>query len=424
MIKFRQKKNIFLKMALQSYYEAVETLGLPDGVGEYLAHSERRICVSIPVTLDDGSVEIFRGYRVAHNSALGPAKGGIRFHSQVDLDECEALAMMMTWKCSLAGLPYGGGKGGVAVSPEHLSVTELERLCRSYAMRIEPYIGEWTDIPAPDVNTSGREMVWLMDQVSKMRNRTSPAVFTGKPNFLFGSAGRVSATGYGLGVCVKACLENMNVPFQDVRVAVQGFGNVGSHAARFMAKNGAKVVAVANSKNTWYAEAGLDIEDMFAYTSKSQRRKLDGYQAPGVEIYPRDSIFSTDCDVLIPSALENSINEKNASSIQARFIFEGANGPITPEGDSILLDKGVIIVPDFLANSGGVIGSYFEWAQNLSGLAWTEEEYENRLIKLIHDNFNRVWDYSLQKKIPMRKAAFLFAVERVAKAQLARGLGI
>ncbi len=424
MRKTRQKSNIFLKMALKNYYDAAETLKLPDGVAQYLEHSERRFCVSIPVTMDDGSVEIFRGYRVAHNTALGPAKGGIRFHSNVDLDECEALAMMMTWKCSLAGLPYGGGKGGVAVSPENLSLTELERLCRSYAMRIEPYIGEWTDIPAPDVNTSGREMVWLMDQVSKMRNRLSPAVFTGKPSFLYGSAGRVTATGYGLGVCIKALLENMKQPFEGVRVAVQGFGNVGSHTAQFMVNNGAKVIAVSNSKNTWYSAGGLDIDAMFAHMAKAPRRKLDGYEAPGVEVMSREKIFSVDCDVLVPCALEGCINEKNAADVRAKYVVEGANGPVTPEADAILQDKGVITIPDFLANSGGVIGSYFEWAQNLSGLSWTKEEYDTRLRKMIHDNFNLVWNYSLSKAIPMRQAAFLFAVERVANAQHARGLGL
>ncbi len=424
MMEYRKSGNVFLQMALKNYYEAAETLGLPEGVTRFLAHSERQLRIAIPVTMDDGSVEIFSGYRVAHNTALGPAKGGIRFHSQVDLDECEALAMMMTWKCSLAGLPYGGGKGGVAVVPEKLSLTELERLCRSYAMRLEPWLGEWTDIPAPDVNTGGREMVWFMDQVSKMRNRTSPAMFTGKPNFLFGSKGRVTATGYGVGVCAEACLKNAGVPIEGVRVAVQGFGNVGSYAAQYMAKRGARIVAVANSKNTWYKAAGLDVDRMLEHVSRAPRHKLDGYEEPGGELMGRESVFAADCEVLIPSALENSIHEKNAGDVRAKYIFEGANGPITTEADDLLLKKGVLIVPDFLANSGGVIGSYFEWAQNLGGIAWTEQEYGDRLVRLVHDNFDRVWNYSRDRDIPMRRAAFLFAVERVAQAQLARGLGI
>lgn len=422
----RRKKdhNVFLKMALQNYYEAADALGLQEGVTQFLAHSERRLSVSVPVTMDNGSVEIFRGYRVAHNTALGPAKGGIRFHTQVDLDECEALAMMMTWKCSLAGIPYGGGKGGIAVVPEQLSLTELERLCRSFAMRIEPFIGEWTDIPAPDVNTSGREMVWFMDQVSKMRNRTSPATFTGKMPFLFGSKGRGPATGYGVGTCVLACLENLNVPIEGTRVAIQGFGNVGSFAAEFMARRGAKIISVGNSRGTWYCDGGLDVEDLRKYASHSPRGKLHGYDAPGVEFHGPDDVLYTDCDILIPAALENSVNEKNAARIQAKYIFEGSNGPITPEADKILQDKGVVVVPDILANAGGVIGSYFEWAQNLSGLTWEEEDYEARLVGLVKKNFTKVWNYTRDRDLPMRQAAFLFAVERVARAQQARGLGL
>jgi len=424
-MKKRQKDhNVFLKMALQNYYEAAETLGLPEGVKQFLAHSERRLSVSVPVTMDDGSVEIFRGYRVAHNTALGPAKGGIRFHANVDLDECEALAMMMTWKCSLAGLPYGGGKGGIAVSPEHLSLNELERLCRGFVMRIEPFVGEWTDIPAPDVNTGAREMIWFMDQISKMRNRLSPATFTGKMPFLFGSSGRKTATGYGLGTCVLACMENLNVSLKGMRVAIQGFGNVGTYAAEFMARHGAKIVAVGNSRNTWYSDAGLDVEDMIRYMSRAPRGKLHGYEAPGVEVRNSGEVLYVDCDILIPAALENSVNNENASQIRAKYIFEGANGPTTPEADEILLNKGILVVPDILANSGGVIGSYFEWAQNLSGLTWEDSEYENKLVELIRKNFKRVWNYAREKDLPMRQASFLFAVERVARAQQARGLGL
>lgn len=421
----KEERSVFLKMALQNYYEASDTLGLPEGVTEFLAHSERKLAVAVPVTMDDGSVEIFRGYRVAHSTSLGPAKGGIRFHTQVDEDECEALAMMMTWKCALAGIPYGGGKGGIAVVPELLSETELERLCRSYVMRIEPFIGEWTDIPAPDVNTGPREMVWFMDQVSKMRNRTSPATFTGKMPFLFGSKGRGSATGYGLGTCVTSCLGSMDVSLEGKRVSVQGFGNVGQYAAEFLAKRGAKIVAIANSQGTWYCDGGFDMDDVMSYIHRSPRNKLHGYEACGVEFNSRseESLYA-DCDILIPAALEDSINEKNAARVSAKYIFEGANGPITPEADKALLDKGCVIVPDLLANAGGVIGSYFEWAQNLSGLVWDETEYEERLVKLIQDNFNKVWAFKENRDIPMRQAAFLLAVSRVATAQQARGLGI
>lgn len=424
MEKRKEENSVFLKMALQNYYEAAETLGLTQGVTEFLARSERRLTVAVPVTMDDGSVEIFCGYRVAHNTALGPAKGGIRFHTQVDLDECEALAMMMTWKCALAGIPYGGGKGGIAVVPELLSVTELERLCRSYIMRIEPFIGEWTDIPAPDVNTGAREMVWFMDQVSKMRNRTSPATFTGKMPFLFGSKGRNTATGYGLGICALSCLEKLGVPIAGARVSVQGFGNVGQYAAEFLFKEGAKVISVGNSRSTWYNDAGLDIPGMIEYTRKAPRNKLHGYEAPGVTVSACEDVLYTDCDILIPAALEDSINDQNAPRINAKYIFEGSNGPITPEADEILLDKGCVIIPDILANAGGVLGSYFEWAQNLSGLSWDESDYEARLVKLIRNNFDKVWDYMKAYDTPLRKASFLLAVSRVAQAQEARGLGL
>lgn len=421
----KEEQSVFLKMALQNYYEAADTLGLPDGVAEFLAHSERRLAVSVPVTMDDGSVEIFRGYRVAHSTALGPAKGGIRFHTQVGEDECEALAMMMTWKCALAGLPYGGGKGGVTVIPERLSETELERLCRSYVMRIEPFIGEWTDIPAPDVNTGAREMVWFMDQVSKMRNRTSPATFTGKMPFLFGSKGRGPATGYGLGTCVLACFEDMGAKLEGNRVAVQGFGNVGQYAAEFLAKRGAKIVAISNSRGTWHCDGGFDMDDVMSYVRRSPRNKLHGYEAPNVGFSGKnDEALYVDCDILIPAALEDSINAKNAAQVNAKYIFEGANGPITPEADKALLNKGCVIVPDILANAGGVVGSYFEWAQNLSGLTWDESEYQDRLVKLIHNNFNKVWQFKEECDTPMRQAAFLLAVRRVATAQQARGLGI
>lgn len=421
----KEERNVFLDMALQNYYEAADALGLPDGVTEFLAHSERKLAVAVPVTMDDGSVEIFRGYRVAHSTALGPAKGGIRFHTQVDEDECEALAMMMTWKCALAGIPYGGGKGGVTVVPELLSETELERLCRSYVMRIEPFIGEWTDIPAPDVNTGPREMVWFMDQVSKMRNRTSPATFTGKMPFLFGSKGRGPATGYGLGTCVMSCLDKLGVSLAGKRVAVQGFGNVGQYAAEFLAKRGAKIIAIANSQGTWHCGGGFDMEGVMSYVRRSPRNKLHGYEAAGVEFSSSsDDALYADCDILIPAALEDSINGRNAAKVNARYIFEGANGPVTLEADKILLDNGCMIVPDILANAGGVIGSYFEWAQNLSGLTWDESEYEERLVKLIQNNFNKIWEFKEKRGLPMRQAAFLLAVSRVATAQQARGLGI
>lgn len=418
----RTSSNVLLDTALKNFYAAAEEMGLEDGLIDILSHSERKTCVSIPVEMDDGTVRVFDGYRVLHSSAIGPGKGGVRFHPEVNLDECEALGMMMTWKCSLAGIPYGGGKGGVSCEPLELSKKEKERIARTWAARMAPVIGAWTDIPAPDVNTGGPEMVWFMDTISKMKNQLEPAIFTGKPIPLWGSKGRTAATGYGVATCALELLKNLGKSAEGTTVAIQGFGNVGTYAALTMINAGAKVVGISDITGTYYAPNGLDIKKAFDHVSNHPKRLLEGFTCDGCQKLDLPEVLFLDCDIFIPAALEGVINGKNADKVRAKYIVEAANGPITPEGDAILDAKGILVVPDFLANSGGVIGSYFEWAQDLGGFFWSEEEYNERLIRIMKDNFQRVWSYAKEKNVKMRRAAFMAAIQRVADAVRMRGV--
>jgi glutamate dehydrogenase/leucine dehydrogenase len=358
---------------------------------------------------------------VQHSTALGPAKGGLRFHPDVNLEECEALASLMTWKCSLAGIPYGGGKGGISCDPLELSMTEKERLTRTFAARIEPIVGVWEDVPAPDVNTGAPEMVWFMDTISKMRGRLEPGVVTGKPISIWGSKGRTAATGLGVFTCIKELLNVVKIDIKGARVIVQGFGNVGSYAAKFLTEVGAKVVGISDVTGGYYSKDGIDIKRAFEHVSNHPKKMLEGFTQPGLEKLSGEEILEVEAEVLAPCALEGAVNASNAAKIKAKYIVEGANGPVTPEADEILSPMGVTIVPDFLANSGGVIGSYFEWVQNLNGYFWTEEEYNNRLIPIMTDNFRRVWNYSSSHDVKMRRAAFLVAIKRVADAVKMRG---
>jgi len=418
----RTSSNVLLDTALKNFYAAAEEMGLEEGLIDILSHSERRTCVSIPVEMDDGSVKVFDGYRVLHSSAIGPGKGGVRFHPEVNLEECEALAMMMTWKCSLAGIPYGGGKGGVSCEPLELSKKEKERISRTWAARMAPVIGAWTDVPAPDVNTGGPEMVWFMDTISKMKNQLEPAIFTGKPIPLWGSKGRTAATGYGVATCALELLKNLGTDPKTVTVSIQGFGNVGTYAALTMVDAGSKVVAISDITGTYCSEKGLDIKKAIEHVNNHPKRLLEGFTCEGCRKLDLPEALFVNCDILMPCALEGVINGKNADKVKAKFIVEGANGPVTPEGDAILDEKGVIVVPDFLANSGGVIGSYFEWAQDLGGFFWSEEEYNERLIRIMKDNFQRVWTYAKDKNVKMRRAAFMTAIQRVADAVRMRGV--
>ena len=418
----RTATNVLLDTALKNFYGAAEEMELSENLIAVLGSSERRLEVSVPVEMDDGSIQVFKGYRVQHSTAIGPAKGGIRFHPDVDIDECEALAMLMTWKCSLAGIPYGGGKGGIACDPLTMSMKEKERMTRAFAARIAPIIGTWQDVPAPDVNTGGQEMVWLMDTVSKLRGHVEPGAFTGKPISYWGSKGRTAATGYGVATCGIELLKVLGQDPKDAAVAVQGFGNVGSYTALTMAAAGAKVVAISDVTGTYYSPKGLDVQKAFDHITAHPKKLLEGFTCNGCEKQGLSDVLFVDCDLLFPCALEGAINEKTAGQVKAKNIIEGANGPITPEGDAILDEKGVLVVPDFLANSGGVIGSYFEWAQNLSGYFWTEEEYNNRLIHIMKGNFKLVWDYAQSRKVKMRRAAFMAAIQRVADVERLRGV--
>jgi glutamate dehydrogenase (NAD(P)+) len=416
----RTATNVLLDTALKNFYGAVEEMRLDENLIAILASSERKLEVSVPVEMDDGSIQVFKGYRVQHSSAIGPSKGGIRFHPDVDIDECEALAMLMTWKCSLAGIPYGGGKGGISCDPLTLSMKEKERMSRTFAARIAPIIGTWQDVPAPDVNTGGQEMVWFMDTVSKLHGRVEPGIFTGKPISYWGSKGRTAATGYGVGTCGLELLKAVGKDPKDVKVSIQGFGNVGSYTALTMVNAGAKVVAISDVTGTYHSAKGIDIKKAFAHIEAHPKKLLEGFSCDGCEKV--EEIFSVDCDLFFPCALEGAVNEKTAGKVKAKWIVEGANGPVTPEGDAILDQRGILVVPDFLANSGGVIGSYFEWAQNLSGYFWTEEEYNQRLMHIMKGNFKLVWDYAQSKKIKMRRAAFMAAIQRVADVVRLRGV--
>ncbi|HQO83526.1 MAG TPA: Glu/Leu/Phe/Val dehydrogenase [Synergistales bacterium] len=418
----RTSENVLLDTALKNFYGAAEELGLEDGLIEILGNSERKTSVSIPVVMDDGSTRVFNGYRVQHSSAIGPAKGGIRFHPDVCLEECEALAMLMTWKCSLAGIPYGGGKGGVECNPLEMSKGEKERVARTFAARIEPVVGAWSDVPAPDVNTGGQEMVWFMDTISKMRGRLEPAIFTGKPISLWGSQGRTEATGLGVATCALELLKVLEKDPKNTTFTIQGFGNVGTYAALTLVDAGAKVIGISDITGAYYCKDGIDIDKAFQHVSEHPQRLLDGYKQPGLEKIDAEELLFLDTDVFIPAALEGAVNKNNADKVKARYIVEAANGPITPEADAILDAKGVMIVPDFLANSGGVIGSYFEWAQNLGGYFWTREEYNSRLLHIMKGNFQRVWEFSQERKVRMRRGAFMTAISRVADAVRMRGV--
>lgn len=418
----RKATNVLLDTALNNFYGAAEEMGLSDSLIAILSNSERRLEVSIPVEMDDGSTQVFKGYRVQHSTAIGPAKGGIRYHPDVCCDECEALAMLMTWKCSLAGIPYGGGKGGISCDPLVLSSKEKERLSRAYAARIEPIIGTWQDVPAPDVGTGGQEMVWFMDTISKIRRHVEPGVFTGKPITYWGSKGRNEATGRGVATCGLELMKVVGKDPSSVRVSVQGFGNVGSYTAQTMAHAGAKVVAISDITGTYYSPKGIDIDKAFKHIAAHPKRLLEGFTCDGCEKLGISDVLFVDCDLLMPCALEGVLNDKTADKVKAKYIVEGANGPITPDGDKIFDDKGILVVPDFLANSGGVIGSYFEWAQNLQGFFWTEEEYNSRLMHIMKGNFKLVWDYAQNKQIKMRRAAFMAAIQRVADVEKLRGI--
>lgn len=397
-------------------------LKLDPGVHEILRHAERELTVSIPVVMDDGHVRVFTGYRVQHSSARGPCKGGIRYHPDVDLAEVRALAALMTLKCAVVDIPYGGGKGGVICDPSQMSEDELCRMTRRFAAMIMPIIGSKRDIPAPDVNTNAQTMAWFADTISALRGQTTMEVVTGKPVALGGSLGRKEATGRGVAIATRELLQRTGRQLEHTSVAVQGYGNVGSYAATILDHMGCKVIAVSDISGGIYKPDGLDIANINWHVANHPRHLLEGYEARGVSQLSNEELLTLDVDVLIPAALEHQFHAGNASQVRAKMIVEGANGPTTPEADEILGSKNIIIVPDILANAGGVVVSYFEWVQDLQYYFWTEEEVNRNLESIMVRSFNQVWDYSHAQKVPMRMGAVMLAVEKVANAIQSRGM--
>jgi glutamate dehydrogenase (NAD(P)+) len=399
--------------------DAVEHLGLDEGTHQLLATPRREMTVSIPLRRDDGHIEVLRGYRVQHNLSRGPAKGGIRYHPSTDIDEVRALAMWMTWKCALIGIPYGGAKGGVTIDPRLYSKTELERVTRRYASEILPIIGPERDIPAPDVGTDDQTMAWFMDTYSVNMGYTVTGVVTGKPISVGGSLGRGGATSRGVMYTAFAALKEAGVDPRDVSVAVQGFGKVGGLAAQYLHDAGCKVVAVSDVKGGAYNAMGLNPAAMM----RSMRQGLDtvaGY--PGTDNISNDELVELDVDVLVPAALEGVIHDENADRVKARFVVEGANGPTTPDADKVLESKNVVVVPDILANSGGVAVSYFEWVQDLQAYWWSEDEVNDRLRDIMNRTYDEVSQLAHDQKVSLRTAAQMIGVGRVAEAHRTRGL--
>jgi glutamate dehydrogenase (NAD(P)+) len=406
------------KIAQAQFERAADCLELDDSMRQILKNTKRQLVVSIPVKMDGGEVKVFEGYRVQHNIARGPAKGGIRFHPNVSLDEVKALASWMTCKCATVGIPYGGGKGGVICDPKSMSQSELERLTRRYAFEIAPVIGPDRDIPAPDVYTDEQTMAWIMDTISMIRGHTELAVVTGKPLSLGGSAGRGEATARGALYALREACRVKGMSLKDARVAVHGFGNAGAHVARLVAADGARVVALADSQCGVANEQGIDVQA--ALRHKAETKTLKGL-ANTSEI-AGDDVLTVDCDVLLPSALENSITLKNVEGVKAQIIAELANGPTTPGADRVLAERGVFLVPDILANAGGVTVSYYEWVQNQYNFVWTEERVNESLERAIRTAFEAVYQKSQQYQTDMRTGAYVLAVGRVAEATRVRGI--
>jgi len=385
---------------------------------ETLRRPKRALIVDVPIRLDNGETAHFEGYRVHHNTSRGPGKGGIRYHQDVTLSEVMALAGWMTIKNAVVNVPFGGAKGGIRVDPRQLSLSELERLTRRYTSEIGTMIGPDKDIPAPDMNTNAQVMAWMMDTYSMGEGRTVTGVVTGKPLSLGGSLGRQDATGRGVFVTAREAAKKLGLPIAGARVAVQGFGNVGEASARMFAEAGAKIVAIQDVSATLYNPAGLDIKALKAY--HVEHRTLVG--APGAESIAPLDFWTVPCEFLVPAALESQINQYNAAGVQARIIVEGANGPTTPEAEAILAERNILVVPDVLANAGGVTVSYFEWVQDFSSFFWSEEEINQRLERIMAEAFGAIWQLAADRKLSLRTAAFVIGCSRVLEARLVRGL--
>lgn len=415
--RFLNEENPFEAM-MSRFDRAAELLDLEPGLYKVLRKPEKQLIVSCPVMMDNGEIEVFEGIRVLYNTSRGPAKGGIRFDTQVTLDEVTALAAWMTWKCAVVNVPFGGAKGGVICDPLKMSAGELERLTRRYTSGIMQLLGPDSDVPAPDVNTNERVMAWIMDTYSMQMRHTVTAVVTGKPIEMGGSLGRREATGRGCMFVTKEALAHLGMSVKGTTVAVQGFGNVGSVTAQLLAREGCKIVAIGDRSGAYYNAAGFDVDDAISYVKK--HKVLEGYSKG--EVISNDDLLTLDVDVLVPAALENVITTKNAPKIRAKIICEGANGPTTAAADAILDEKGIFVIPDILANAGGVTVSYFEWVQDRGGYFWSEDTVNDRLRDLMVKSFRDVLELSKQHKVNMRTAAYMLSISRVATVHRLRGI--
>lgn len=407
-----------LESMMSRFNIAAEILGLDESTYNVLKAPDKQVIVNIPVTMDNGQIRVFEGYRVVHNTILGPSKGGIRYDMHVHLDEVKALAAWMTWKCAVVDIPYGGAKGGIICDPTKMSAGEIERMTRGYTLALKDVFGPDRDIPAPDMGTGPREMAWLMDEFSKTTGATSPAVVTGKPLVMGGSLGRVEATGRGVMVSAIAAMKKLGMDPTKSSAAVQGFGNVGSWAAKLLCEKGVKIKGVSDISGAYWNEEGINIDEAIAYKNAHNGR-LEGYT--GATSMDPDDLLTSAVDVLVPAAVEDVITEHNAERIQAKLIVEGANGPTSASADDIINRKGIMVVPDILANSGGVTVSYFEWVQNRLGYKWSEGMVIERAARIMNDAFEKVYATSQKYKVPMRIAAYVVAIDKVAQTYKFRG---
>ncbi len=411
------KENPFESM-MSRFQIAAEHLGLNQDTYNVLKSPDKQVIINIPITMDDGSIKVFEGYRVIHNNVLGPSKGGVRFDPHVNLDEVKALAAWMTWKCAVVDIPFGGAKGGIRCNPREMSSGEIERLTRAYTTSLNDVFGPDTDIPAPDMGTGEREMAWMMDQFSRNRGMTINGVVTGKPNVLGGSAGRAEATGRGVMVSTLAALQTFEINPYNCTAAIQGFGNVGSHAALLLEERGLKIIAISDITGTYYNKNGIDVEKAIEHRLEN-RGLLEGFtEADKMDV---GDVLTLDVDVLIPAAMENVITMKNADKIKAKVIVEGANGPTSYKADDIISNKGIHVIPDILANAGGVTVSYFEWVQNRIGYKWTRERVNRRSDRIMKSSFDAVYKTKLKYNVTLRIAAYILAIDKVAKAYSYRG---
>jgi glutamate dehydrogenase/leucine dehydrogenase len=416
------KEHTALTVALEQLKIASEKLGLDPSMHELLAHPKRSLIVSVAIKMDDGKTDVFTGCRVQHWDARGPYKGGIRYHPNVTLDEVTALSMWMTWKCAVVDIPYGGAKGGITCNPKQMSKGELERLTRRYTSLLYDFIGPHRDVPAPDVYTDAQTMAWIMDTYSQITGYSVPECVTGKPISIGGSEGREQATSLGVVVCAREAAKHLNLKLKGATVAVQGYGNVGMNAAKIAHDMGCKIVAVSDSMGGIYSSKGLNPYDVQEHKSKTGSVVNYKKCEKGCEHITNEDVLETDCDILIPAALENQITKTNADKIKAKIVSEGANGPTTPEADKILHEKGIVLIPDILANAGGVTTSYFEWVQNLTREHWTVEEVNRKLENKMVRAFNDVYEISKKEECDTRTAALMLGVGRVADAIKTLGL--